>query len=190
MNGIKAKTISIIGLAAGLTASCGLFHLNARNNALANPSFLEFRWDQNSNYRKLYFTQSSNEKRDRSTYYLTLRPLDRKTAILKLTINLPEYFDSSIKAKNLSLCRIQLGDMLKKTKCLERLSADFEIAKNYSKIDVFPETPIPSDDSSYAVVMKIFNPSQAGMYQLNAMAQSPGDLPISGYVGSWNFDIE
>ena len=37
--------------------------------------------------------------------------------------------------------------------------------------------------------MKIFNPSQ-GMYQFNALAQAPGDVPVSGYLGSWVIDID
>jgi hypothetical protein len=28
------------------------------------------------------------------------------------------------------------------------------------------------------------------MYQLNAMAQAPGDIPVSGYLGSWMIQIE
>ena len=66
--------------------------------------------------------------------------------------------------------------------------AVFEIAKDQSSIDVFPNKPIPSD-GNVAVVMKIFNPSKTGMYQFNALAQAPGDIPMSGYIGSWTIDI-
>ena len=37
--------------------------------------------------------------------------------------------------------------------------------------------------------MKIFNPSKQGMFQINALSQSPGDMPISRYIGSWSIDI-
>jgi hypothetical protein len=38
--------------------------------------------------------------------------------------------------------------------------------------------------------MNVFNPSQAGMFQFNALAQAPGDVPVSGYLGSWLVDID
>ena len=57
------------------------------------------------------------------------------------------------------------------------------------QIEVFPNKPLPVGED-YAVVMKIFNPNKTGMFQLNALAQSPGDIPISVYLGSWNIDID
>ncbi len=81
--------------------------------------------------------------------------------------------------------------MLDKTKCLEKVPAVFEVNKNENgtTIEMFPHQPIPVDKSGYAVVMKVFNPSKAGMFQINALSQSPGDMPISRYIGSWNVDI-
>jgi hypothetical protein len=37
--------------------------------------------------------------------------------------------------------------------------------------------------------MNVFNPFNAGMYQFNALAQAPGDIPVSGYLGSWLIQI-
>ena len=124
---------------------------------------LEFRWEQDDNYRKLYYSQSSTKRRDRSTYYLVMKPKDRKTAILKLTINFPDHFDSTIKTKKLKLCQVQIGGMLDKTKCLEKVPAVFEVNKNENgtTIEMFPYQPIPVDKSGYAVVMKVFNPSKS-----------------------------
>ena len=85
---------------------------------------------------------------------------------------------------------MKLGGMLEKTKCIETVPAVFEVDSKQTSIDVFPDRPIPTDDSSFAVVMKIFNPDKRGMYQFNALGQSPGELPISGYIGSWNIDID
>ena len=59
-----------------------------------------------------------------------------------------------------------------------------------TSINILPENPIPYSRDSYAVVMKIFNPASSGMYQFNALAQAPGDVPMAGYLGSWNIDIE
>ena len=153
------------------------------------PSLLEFRWDSDSGYRKLYFVQTSQRRRERSEYFFMLRKKDRKTAILKLSISVPSYFNARIRPKNLTLCKMAMGGMLARSKCKEVLPAVFEVNEKQTAIEVFPDTPIPTG-GTYAVVMNVFNPSQAGMFQFNAMAQAPGDVPVSGYLGSWLVDID
>ncbi len=185
----QLRNFAVIGITAGLLCTSELFSVNKQGHrALATPSLLEYRWNNSNNYKKLYYWQSSKQRRDRSTYFLVLRPNDRKTAILKLKITIPKYFDAKITPKKLSLCRASLGGMLSRTKCEETIPATFEVSKDNGAIEVFPEKPIPVK-STYAVVMRIFNPNQTGMFQLNAMAQSPGEIPITGYLGSWSIDI-
>ena len=153
------------------------------------PSLLEFRWDTGTGYRKLYFVQTSQRRRERSEYFFMLRKKDRKTAILKLSISVPSYFNARIRPQDLTLCKMSMGGMLSRSKCKEVLPAVFEVNEKQTAIAVFPDTPIPTG-GTYAVVMNVFNPSQAGMFQFNALAQAPGDVPVSGYLGSWLVDID
>ena len=184
------KNFRSVILRAGLFSSFLVIgYIGSSSNAFANSSLLEFRWNDSSNYKKLYYWQSAREPRARSTYYFVMKPADRKTAILKLKVTVPSYFKAKISPKKLALCKVQVGGMLAKTKCDKKVPAIFEVAKDQSYFEVFPDSPIPSDGDAYAVVMKIFNPTSAGMFQLNAMAQSPGDVPISSYIGSWSIDI-
>ena len=185
-------------LSAGVTAliGCGIISGAALLPSLIKPavaqntpSLLEFRWDSDAGYRKLYFVQSSQRRSDRSEYYFMLRKKDRKTAILKLSITVPSYFDAKIRPEALSLCKMKLGGVLARSKCTEVLPAVFEVNEKQTAIEVFPDTPIPTG-GTYAVVMNVFNPSQGGMFQFNALAQAPGDVPISGYLGSWLVDID
>lgn len=157
--------------------------------AQATPALLEFRWEDNKDYKKLYYWQSSTRPLDRARYYLMLRPKDRKNAILKLTITVPDYFDAKIKPSGLKLCKMKLGGMLSRSQCEETLPAVFEVNEKQTAIEVFPDVPVPTG-GTYAVVMKIFNPSSGGMFQFNALAQAPGDVPVSGYLGSWSIDID
>ena len=83
------KNVALTGLTLGGIAACFAFEGINKPNAIAGPAMLEFRWEQDDNYRKLYYSQSSTKRRDRSTYYLVMKPKDRKTGILKLTINFP-----------------------------------------------------------------------------------------------------
>ncbi len=156
---------------------------------LAN-SGMDFMWDPDPSYVKLKYLQTSNEKKDRSTYYFFLRSRDRKTGILKLTIKVPDYFKANIKPEKLNLCHAKIGGYSSRTKCIEDIPAIIEVSKDQTSIEIFPDNPIPVNKNTYALRMKLINPRRAGMFQFHAYAQSPGAVPISGYVGSWNFSVE
>ncbi len=177
----------------GLTVAGGTALLEgaapAPARAQGTPSLLEFRWDNNRDYRKLYFFMTDTTRLKRSEYYLILKPKDRKTAILKLSITIPETFDVKIDPKDVKLCVMKEGGMLSRTRCLKEIPAVVEIAKGGRAIEIFPNTPVP-DDKTIGVYLNLFNPFNIGMYQFNALAQAPGDVPMAGYLGSWIIQID
>ena len=178
------------GLGALALASAAVLSplTTAPSLAQGTPGLMEFRWENNRDYRKLYFFTTDTTRMQRAEYYLMLRPKDRKTAILKLSISVPSHFDSTIDPKQVKLCRMSEGGMLKRTRCLETIPATIEVSENGRSIEIFPETPV-SDKDTIGVYMNVFNPFNAGMYQFNALAQAPGDIPVSGYLGSWLIQI-
>ena len=157
--------------------------------AQGTPGLMDFRWETDRDYRKLYYYQPSNIEHDRSEWFLTLREKDRKTAILKLTITVPDYFDSKLKPNRMRLCRTAVGGMMSRSKCLEEIPAVIEVNEDQTEIVVFPDTPLPSD-GDYSLLIKLFNPQGKRMYQFNALVQAPGDVPMSGYRGSWLIDVD
>ena len=188
---LTSKKVLFAGLA---TLSTGfLFGLETSiltTKTSASPGFFEYQWDPQPGYKKLRYYQSSSERLDRATYYFFLRGKERKDAISKLTITVPDYFEARIKEKNLSLCKVKVGGYTGRTRCINTLPAIIEVKNKQTSIEIFPEKPIPLSKDSYAVVMKIFNPRKRGMFQFQALAQSPGDIPISTYLGTWNIDIQ
>ena len=79
--------------------------------------------------------------------------------------------------------------MLARTRCKKTIPATIEVAANGKAIEIFPERPV-SDKGTIGVYMNLFNPFNAGMYQFNALAQAPGDIPVSGVLGSWLIQID
>ena len=75
---------AMTGLA--LVVPTDLISQGSAARAQGTPSLMEFRWDTDRNYRKLYYYQTSTLESDRSEWYLTLRAKDRKTAVLKRDI--------------------------------------------------------------------------------------------------------
>lgn len=183
----RAALLSVAAAAMGLLP-CGPLDAPAAR-AQGTPSLMEFRWDGTKDYRKLYFFQTDTIRRKRSDYYLILRPKDRKTAILKLTVSIPSHFDTTIDQDQVKLCVMSEGGMLKRTRCEKTIPATIEVSANGKAIDIFPDTPV-SDKETIGVYMRLFNPDNAGMYQFNALAQAPGALPVSGYLGSWLIQID
>jgi len=168
---------------AGLSTTAG--------TALAQgtPSLLEFRWDNSKDYNKLYYFITNTLRTQRADYYLILRPKDRNTAIIKLTITVPDYFDSKLYLNQMKFCRMSQGGMTKRTRCEEVIPADIVLAPNGKGIEVLPHKPIPVG-GTVGLMMTLFNPFQAGMFQFNALAQAPGEIPVSGYIGSWLIEID
>jgi hypothetical protein len=179
--GLTAGTMSILSLAPLVSPG--------PVRAQGTSGLMEFRWDNTKDYRRLYYFITDTQRLKRSEYYLILRPKDRKTAIMKLSITIPAHFDVKIDPTQVKLCKMQEGGMLSRTKCLEKIPATIEVAANGKAIDIFPDIPVP-DQGTIGVYINLFNPFNTGMYQFNALAQAPGDVPMAGYLGSWLIDID
>ena len=150
---------------------------------------LEFQWDQDSGYRKLKWYQKEDKRKFRNTIFFFLRPSDRKTELLKITLKIPETFDSNLKDK-VSLCEVKIGGFEGRTKCLKDIPADIEINENNSSLDIFPYSPIPSNKESYAIVFKkIINPKKSGLKQFHSFGQYVEMNSSSTYLGSWTILI-
>jgi hypothetical protein len=189
---LLGRTTAVAGLGAGLALAPLLtasLVAPPSSQAQGTPGLMEFRWDNSKDYRKLYYFQSDTQRLKLSDYYLILKPKDRKTAILKLTVSMPKTFDSKIDPKRVKLCKMSEGGMLKRTRCETQIPATVEVNAKAGTLEIFPDTPI-SDKSTVGVYMRIYNPFNIGMYQFNALAQAPGDIPVSSYLGSWLIQID
>ena len=153
---------------------------------------LEFQWDQDSGFRRLKWFQKEDKKSFRNTIYFFLRPSDRNSELLKITLAIPKSFKSSLKKEKISLCKVKIGGFEDRTKCLEDIKADIEINTDESSlrsIDIYPYSPIPFNKESYAITLKVFNPKKSGLYQFHSYGQLKGNS-VSSYLGSWTIVID
>lgn len=56
-------------------------------------------------------------------------------------------------------------------------------------IEIYPLEPIPADNRLEIVLSNVQNPNRVGTHYFNALALSPGDLPLMRYVGTWILSI-
>ena len=185
---LRLRTVLGLGGAAALAggiALTGLPEVKAQNSA-GTPG-ISFRWNNNKDFKNLYFFVSNQERDTWSEYKLILKSKDRKAAIIKLDVTVPSYFDSTINPKEVALKYCQVGGALKSTRCNETIPATVELANDGKTLEIFPESPVPPN-KAIGVVFPVYNPG-SGMYQFNALAQAPGDVPMAGYLGSWVIEI-
>ena len=151
---------------------------------------LEFQWDANDAYTRLRWHQTNSRKLAKNKIFFFYRPSDRKTGLLTFNIKVPKNFKSTLKTKNISLCRVKIGGFDSKTKCLENIPADIEISRETKKVEIYPFSPLPRDKESYAVVFKVTNPQKSGLYQFHTFGKSSGSIPVASYLGSWTIKID
>jgi len=150
----------------------------------------EFQWNASDGYKRLRWYQRTSTKNYKNRIFLFLRPNDRKTGLLSINIKIPDKFKSSIKPKNITLCKANVGGYVSKTKCLNNIPSDVVLNKDTKKIEIYPISPLPSDKNTYAVVFEINNPRKSGLYQFHSFGKSSGPIPVSNYLGSWTITID
>ena len=162
------------------------------NNIQEVKAGLEFQWDQDDSFRRLKWFQKENNRKFKNTIYFFLRPSDRRTDLLKISLAIPKTFKSTLKNEKISFCKVRIGGFESRTKCLEDIPADVEINNDESglrSLNIYPYSPIPSNKDSYAIALNIYNPKKSGLYQFHSYGQPKGKS-FSTYLGSWTIVID
>ncbi len=162
------------------------------NNIQEVKAGLEFQWDQDDSFRRLKWFQKENNRKFKNTIYFFLRPSDRRTDLLKISLSIPKTFKSTLKNEKISFCKVRIGGFESRTKCLEDIPADVEINTDESglrSLNIYPYSPILSNKDSYAIALNIYNPKKSGLYQFHSYGQPKGKS-FSSYLGSWTIVID
>ena len=151
---------------------------------------LEFQWKPDKDFKRLQWHQTNPKKKSRNKIFLFYKPSDRKTGLLSINVKIPDNFKTTLKPKNISLCKVNIGSYTSRTKCLENIPSDIDINSEEKKVEIYPITPVPSNKDSYAVVFKVINPQRSGLYQFHSFGKSSGPIPVASYLGSWTIKID
>ncbi|BAZ41488.1 hypothetical protein NIES4101_74540 [Calothrix sp. NIES-4101] len=126
--------------------------------------------DNQLNYRFDFGGQANGWDR------LRLRVPNKKlqTAVAQLVISYPEYYKGSFDPKKIEV------KVKGKNIPLQEVKWD----KDSHAISIFPQEAIPAGSNVEIVLSNMRMPSFGGMYYFNVAIQSPGDVPISRYIGT------
>ena len=147
------------------------------------------RWTNREGFKPLYYFLTRTRPNQRSTYFLLIKKKDRDRAIMKLDVTIPSYFKAKIETKNIRFAYCEAGSVSKRTKCGETIPASISLNNDGKLIEIVPTAPVPTD-RTIGVELQVRNPYGGGMYQFNALAQSPGEVTLAKYLGSWVIELK
>ncbi len=158
----------------------------------AQGALPSFRWNNREGFNELkHVIELSSAPRRWGRYRLKIGANDMKLAASQFVINYPDYFDGKFNEDEVEIrvCKTK-GSFLSRAKCSAVEMDEVDIDTENYRIALYPLEPIPAGTNLELVFNDVKNPRQRGMYQFNAMIESPGDVTtLLRPIGSWIVDI-
>lgn len=162
---------------SALVVTGSLLAVPATSLAQTNPGF-SFNWGGDLPRKAQFGYRLDNGRPNvRDRYHLRVRP--QKIEISKLYISYPDYYRGTFDPEG-----IEFFVEDKKVPLTES-----RLDKEARLIELTPEAVVPAENKIEVVLSGVKNPPGGGMYYFNARVDSPGDLPITRYIGTWVVSI-
>ncbi|MGF1604402.1 MAG: DUF2808 domain-containing protein [Thermosynechococcaceae cyanobacterium] len=186
---MSARKVSLRRFLPVAIASTLITGVPAVTLAQTNPGF-SFIWggDGPSQKQQLGYVLeygTPGHRHDRHRYKLGRQSV----AMDSITITFPDYFDGKFSAKNVSLRKAAKSKIFNFKKAEEIPIATVDYDEDSRVLQIVPESPIPAGEKAEVVISNMQNPQSGGTYFINARITSPGDVPLSRYIGTWVVSI-
>ncbi|ARV57520.1 hypothetical protein BZZ01_01715 [Nostocales cyanobacterium HT-58-2] len=112
-------------------------------------------------------------------YRLRISNKKLKIAVAHFVISYPEYYKGSFDPKSIEV----------KVTGKKIALSDVKWDKENRVIEIYPQEAVPAGTNVELVLSNVKNPSSGGVFYFNCSVQSPGDVPLSRYVGTWIISI-
>ncbi|WP_017316756.1 DUF2808 domain-containing protein [Mastigocladopsis repens] len=112
-------------------------------------------------------------------YRLKISNKKLKTAVGHFVISYPEYYKGTFDPKKVEV----------KVRDKEIALSEVKWDKENRVIEIYPQEAIPAGSNVEVVLSNVKNPSSGGIFYFNCSVQSPGDVPLSRYIGTWIISI-
>lgn len=112
-------------------------------------------------------------------YRLRIPAKKMKLAVAQFSITYPNYYDGVFDPKDVEV-RVR-GKSLP----LDDVTWDRE----NRVLQIFLQEPVPAGNQVELVLSNVKNPNFGGMFYFNCQIQTPGDVPLLRYVGTWILSI-
>jgi hypothetical protein len=133
------------------------------------------RGEENLNYRLDFGGRANGWDR----YRLRVPAKKMKLAVAQFAISYPDYYRGTFDEKGIEVQVQGKSVPLREVKWNQ----------DNNLIEIFPEEPVPANSRVEIWLENVRNPSNGGMFYFNLQVQSPGDLPLYRYLGTWVIQI-
>lgn len=162
---------------SALIVTGSLLAVPATSLAQNNPGF-SFNWGGDLPRKaQLGYRLDNGRPNVRDRYQMRVRP--QKMEISKLYISYPDYYRGTFDPEKIELF----------VKDKQVPLTESRVDKVARLIEITPEAVVPAENKMEVVLSGVKNPSGGGMYYFNARVDSPGDVPIARYIGTWVVSI-
>ncbi len=169
-------------LSVAAIASCLVTGISLPALAQSLPGLTIFGGPRNENQLNFRLDYGTRNHRDR--YRLRIPADKRDLAIAQLSISYPDYYDGEFDPEEVEV-RVKKGD--------DYESVPIELPVMWDRenhlLEIYPIEPIPAGYKVEVVLHDVQNPRFGGMYYFNCRIQSPGDVPLLRYLGTWVINI-
>jgi hypothetical protein len=190
LSNIFRRPLLPIAMAAGALVVLGTPVISL---AQSNPGF-SFTWGEGPKGKEqLRYTLDYGTPGHSADRY-RLRLGVQNLAINRINITYPDYYDGKFDPKAIEVragSPQRGGGFLSLKREIGRPIALSQV--NYDPksrvIDLVPAEVIPAGEQVEIVLSNVRNPMIGGMYYFNARVESPGDVPLMRYIGTWILSI-
>ncbi|NJM72816.1 MAG: DUF2808 domain-containing protein [Scytonema sp. RU_4_4] len=112
-------------------------------------------------------------------YRLKISSKKLKTAVAQFVISYPEYYKGTFDPKQIEV----------KVRGKKVPVSEVKWNKENHVIEIYPQEAVPAGSSVELVFSNVKNPASGGMFYFNCSIQSPGDVPLARYIGTWIISI-
>ncbi|MBR8832869.1 MAG: DUF2808 domain-containing protein [Stigonema ocellatum SAG 48.90 = DSM 106950] len=165
-------------LCALAVTSSLLASLPAISWAESNPGLTLFsgvKGDNQLSYRLDFGGQPNGWDR----YRLRVSHKKLKIAVAHFVISYPEYYKGTFDPKNMEI----------HVKGKKVPLSDVKWDKENHVIEIYPQEAVPAGSDVEIILSNVKNPNFGGVFYFNCSVQSPGDVPLSRYIGTWIISI-
>jgi hypothetical protein len=131
-----------------------------------------------------FFLESGKAEDDSDRYHLRIPADKMKVAAARFVIDYPDYYDGEFNVDRVEVL-VGTGDNRKSVEIDEVIWEP----ENHV-IEIYPVEPVPAGKKVELKFSDVDNPDFGGMYYFNARIESPGDVPLLRYVGTWVLTID
>jgi hypothetical protein len=120
-------------------------------------------------------------------YRLRIPAKKLKLAIAQLAISYPDYYNGEFDPKGVEVRLTSAGWRSKALKTMPLESVDWD--KDNRVIQISLKEPVPAGSNVEIVLSNVRNPDFGGTYYFNCNLQTPGDVPLLRYCGTWIISV-